>query len=201
MREYGGIDQRLRYIFGLAVTARQILIQYSPNFDSRRIQIERSKVYDMRDEYLDARSDAQRGFRSIAKRIKAPLSESMPSALAKGFKGTKGGRAVKYFLYPFGWAATGVGAAVAVAEVAVRTSNEIDKDNKRRRSRFMEDISCVVDYVEDSASAFGRDLDKLEYRFNRANALLIDSSGLYPIEVIGQSEESGEEGEGWGGEW
>lgn len=200
LSEYKGIDDRMRYIFGLAVISRQVLLQYSPNYKRSRIARERKIVYTMRDEYLSSRESIIQGFESLARGIKAPLGETMPRALLNNMR-PKELKLGLYGLMVGSPIAAGIGAAVGVGAYAARVSDGIDEDNSNRQSQFRQDVSRVADYIENVATEYGRELDNIEFRFNRANAILIGPESLCPLEIVGTKttetggDDDGEEGD------
>lgn len=179
LQKYFDIDNRMRHIFGLAVISRQMLMQYASNYSSGRIRKERQTILSMRDAYVGARDETVCCFNEIAKKIKAPLSETVPSAIREQVEPKADLKRVMYGLLFGGY----VGATVRVAGLAIRVSSGIDGVNSRRQSEYLKDVETVANYIDDTTQAYIKELDDLDFRFNKANAFLIGRDGLYPLVV------------------
>ncbi len=189
LREYKGIDERMRFIFRLIVAARQVLLQYTTSFTSRRLKKDRSLVESLRDDYLSARESAFTSFESLASQIKVPLLETMPQALAHSVKPTSDLKPL--FLGYLGGGAFGA-AAVGVTRMANRTGRGVDEQTKERRAQFLAEAQENVKYVERVTKAYELQLDKIEFRFSKANALLISPDGVCALEVEDDKVPAGE---------
>lgn len=185
LEKFIGIDNRMRYIFGLAIISREILMQYGANFSHSRISRERRTVFSMCDEYVSSRDSAVRSFNKMAKRIKAPITKSIPRAFVKQAKPKTDVLPFKYdaWLGHLFVAHTGIGATIGAANLAVRVGAGVDNINSEYQRKYLRDVSKIANYIEDTAQAYGRELDNLEFRFNEANALLIGPESITPLVV------------------
>lgn len=179
-----GIDNRMRYIFGLAIISREILMQYGANFSHSRISRERRTVFSMRDEYVSSRDSAVRRFNEMAKRIKAPITKSIPRAFVEQAEPKLDLLPVKYGAWLGGLLGAGIGATIGAAGLAVRVGAGVGNVNSERQQKYLRDVSRIASYIEDTAQAYGRELDNLEFRFNEANALLIGPESITPLVVV-----------------
>lgn len=186
LKKYESIDGRMRCIFGLAVISRQILMQYNLDFSSRRISRERRTILSMRDAYVASRDKTEHSFNNIAKRIKAPLVKTVPRAIRD--------KARSRVELPHNLLGTPLanllGAGIGAAGAVVRIGEGVDGVNSRRQARYQLDVAKVAGYIDDTAEAYARELDSLDFRFNKANALLIGPDGLCPLEIVEDTAQS-----------
>ena len=183
LRQYVGIDNRMRYIFGLTIISHEVLMQYSSNFSSRRIDRERQTILSMHDTYIDSRDRTVRDFNRMAKRIKAPLIRTVPQALREQ---TDPEVDLRHILLGARYAGL-LGAGVGVVGLAIRVGEGVGDVNSRRQDRYRKEIAKVANYIDDATNAYARELDNLDFRFNRANAFLIGPDGLCLLEVTDTS--------------
>lgn len=184
LEKFIGIDNRMRCIFGLAIVSREILMQYGANFSHSRISRERRTVFSMRDEYVSSRDSAVRSFNKMAKRIKAPITKSIPQAFVEQADPKHDLLPVKYGAWLGGPIGASIGATIGAAGLAVRVGVGVDNVNSERQQEYLRDIAKIANYIEDTAQEYGHELDKLEFRFNEANALIIGPESITPLLVV-----------------
>lgn len=186
LQKYVGIETRLSYIFGLTIISREIGMQYGSSFASGRIDRERKTISSMRDEYVNLRDKTVRSFNKMAEKINAPLHESVPQAFQEQTNPMDDLLPASFKALLGSFLAVGIGGAIGTAALAARVSEGVDNINSQRQSQYLRDVSHITNYIEETANAYSCELDNLDFRFNKANALLIGPDGISPLVVINE---------------
>lgn len=184
LKEYEKISSRMNLIYALTVAARQVLIRYRQSYSEGQIERERGIVNRMLTEHTAVVKEMRRTFRVMSKTLDVPLGEVMPSAIQMGVRVARSIGGAAAILSPFAPMVGIPAAAISVTSAAVTAKAVANGEVSSRQSKFRRSASKADDYISSVAESYNDELDRLDYIFNKANAILIGPDGIHALDVI-----------------